>query len=88
MSKLRIEAEERYLDHGVTRNSRLRPEDVSVAIYDGDNLVAETTLDALVKKFLVLSSEYAQLMAAIGAVKAKSESKIVVAREGDIPPEK
>jgi len=85
MAKLRIEAEHRYIqDFGGAKSEPIDVINCYIKIYDGENLVAETTLEALVKKFLILSAEYAQVMTAIGAVKAQRDSRIVVAKESDV----
>ncbi len=81
MAKLKIEARETYLEHGAQLSNKLVATNVEIKIFDDDKLMAETTLEALVTKFLIMSSEYAQLMAAIGAVKADKDSKIIIAKE-------
>ncbi len=81
MSKLKIEAHESFPDYNTKITTDVNPKNLEIKIFDGDELVAETTLESLVKKFLIMSSEYAQLMAAISAVKADKDSKIIIAKE-------
>ena len=84
MSELRIEAKEVYLEYGAKNESSLRPQDVHITIFDGDDVVAETTLDSLVKKFLLVSAEFAQVLSLLGMTKQKEQSRIVVAKEEQI----
>ena len=80
MAELKIEAREKYLDHGAELGTKLDPKNVEVKIFDGENLVAETTLESLVQKFLVISSEHAQAMALLGMIEEnhKERSKIIM----------
>jgi len=82
--ELIVKAEHVYLDHGIERSDPLGPAAVKVQILDGDNLVAETTLDALVQKFLIVSSQYAQLLEIMGSTiqgKTEQDGQIVIPGE-------
>lgn len=87
MAELKMEVEHRYLDYGVQLSEKLDASSCYVKVYDGDTLVAEASLESMIKKFLVVSSEYAQAIALLGYLKNK-EGRIIVANKNDIPPEK
>jgi len=80
MAKLKIEAKETYLEYGATLSNKLNPANVEIKILNGDELVAETTLESLVTKFLSISTEYMQAMAIIEKIK-KQNSNIVLPGE-------
>ena len=82
MAEVRIEAKERYLSHGVEQSTKLDPANVMIEIFNGEELVAETTLESLVKKFLAISSEYIQAMAIINKIKESQDGS------GEVDPDK
>jgi hypothetical protein len=86
MPELRIEAKERWLEYGVEQTAKLEPKNVVIKILDGEEVVAETDLEALITKFLVVSSEYAQAMALLGMLKEKAaqQGRIVVAGQEEV----
>ena len=80
MGNLRIEAKERWLEYGVEQTAKLDPQHVIIKIMDDEEVVAETNLETLITKFLVVSSEYAQAMALLGVLKEKAQQgRVVVA---------
>jgi hypothetical protein len=83
MAKLKIEA------HDLGRDTPVNPATLEVKIFDGDELVAETTLESLVMKFLLVSGEHANAMAVLGMIEANHNkgNKIVIAKPGDVPKE-
>jgi hypothetical protein len=86
MGNLRIEAKEIRLEYGVEQSTKLEPKDVIIKIMDDEEVVAETNLETLITKFLVVSSEYAQAMALLGMIKEKAaqQSRIVVAGQEEV----
>jgi hypothetical protein len=86
MANLKIEVEHRYLDYGQQLSEKLDADSCFIKVCDGDKVVAEASLESLVKKFLIVSSEYAQAMALLGLLKGKQGDRIVVAK--NIPEEK
>ena len=65
--ELKIEAEEHFLEHGALNKTQLEPNNVHIKIYAGDTLVAETNLESLVMKFLVVSAEHAKMLATMSS---------------------
>ena len=78
--ELKIEAEEHFLEHGALNKTQLEPNNVHIKIYAGDTLVAETNLESLVMKFLIVSGEHAQAMVVLGMIEKNhvADGKIVL----------
>ena len=79
--ELKIEARHILSTEGFKEDIDLTPENVEIKIFDGDKLVAKTTLESLVKKFLSISSEYMEAMAIINKIKESQENKIILPGE-------
>ena len=83
MNKLKIEAKHRYSCEGLKEDIDLTPENVTIKIFNGDELVAETTLDAMVKKFLIVSTQYMQAVEIINKIKENQEAKSKIILPGN-----
>jgi len=87
MAEARIEVEQVFEDpqHGHAMRRKLDIRDLRIKVYDGDKLVAESTIESMVKKFLVVSSEYAQAMMLLGVLQQKTQgNRVVVAKEEQV----
>lgn len=73
MGNLRIEASE--------QSAKLDPQNVKIKIMDDDEVVAETNLETLITKFLVVSAEYAKAMTLLGLIQERTKSRVVVASQ-------
>ena len=89
MAKLKIEAYYNVDKLGESTFEIFENDQLMIKIFDGDKLVAETNLESLVMKFLLISGEHANAMALLGMIEASHDDKhkIVIAKPGDIPKE-
>ena len=80
MAKLKIEAYYNVDKLGESTFEIFENDQLMIKIYDGDKLVAETNLESLVMKFLLVSGEHAQAMAVLGMIEEnhKNAGKIVL----------
>ena len=80
MAEASIKLERNFIDpqHGEKSVQEVNPEDYTIKVFDGNKLVAETSVTNMVQKFLLISAEYARILYAIGAIKPNAESKIII----------
>jgi len=84
MAQLKIECEHSYCEYGATLTEKLESTSVKIRIFDGQELMAETSLESLIQKFLVVSSEYAKAMALLGLLQEKQKGKVLVAGKNEV----
>lgn len=86
MGNLRIEASEHWVEYGAAQSASLDPKWVKIKIMDDEEVVAETNLETLITKFLVVSAEYAKAMSLLGLIQEqqKAKSRVVIAGQEEV----
>ena len=84
--EVKIKAKEKCLHDGVEHYAELDASNVEIEIYDEDKMVAQTTLESLVKKFIIVSAQNMQMAAVLDTINSSTKSdeeapKIVIPGE-------
>ena len=85
MAELKIEVRNDGLvnDEQMFDTETIPPENINIKIFNDDQLVAETNLENLVKKFLIVSSQNMQMAAALEVIREAQEKKSNIVLPGD-----
>lgn len=83
MGKLVIKAEH-YIAENTTGCSIDHPSDIQIQIFDDDNLVAETNLENLVQRFLLISQQNFEMATILDNIMKGNQDNIVIAGENEL----